>query len=267
MCGIAGIFGKSVDDDRLVEAMATQMRHRGPDSSGTWVDAEAGIALSHRRLSIIELSAAGHQPIFSHCGRYVMSFNGEIYNHDDIRNELEQLGGTIAWKGHSDSETLIECVAAMGVKATLERLVGMFAFAIFDRQSRQLHLAVDRMGEKPLYYGWTAGGIAFASELGMAFQLMDDLLDTEAQAPSIGKDIGQDRGKKTLVETLGPSQTRDILNSHLAAARRHCHMAVGPDSALSLYLQRVCNLVPPLAEMTHEGAQGARDSISGGYAP
>ncbi|HEY2622945.1 MAG TPA: asparagine synthetase B, partial [Dyella sp.] len=121
-----------------VEAMSMRLRHRGPDDDGFWCDEDAGIALAQQRLSVLDLSAAGHQPMHSACGRYVAVFNGEIYNHLDLRDRLEGQGGAIAWRGHSDTETLIACFVAWGVEETLRSCVGMFAFALWDRQQREL---------------------------------------------------------------------------------------------------------------------------------
>jgi asparagine synthase (glutamine-hydrolysing) len=164
MCGIAGLWKPGSASEREAVAMADRLTHRGPDSSGAWIDAEAGIALSHRRLSIIDLSEAGHQPMASPCGRYMLTFNGEIYNHLDIRRELEA-AGAIEWRGHSDTETLVHAVARWGLAGALQRSVGMFALGLWDRHERVLSLARDRMGEKPLFYGWTTGGLVFGSEL------------------------------------------------------------------------------------------------------
>jgi asparagine synthase (glutamine-hydrolysing) len=180
MCGITGLIlergpsGRPLDV--TVGAMSDRLAHRGPDDAGVWVDEAAGVALGHRRLSILDLSAAGHQPMASACGRYVIAFNGEIYNHGELRQVLDRCGpagGTLAqgggWRGHSDTETLLAAIAAWGLAATLTRCVGMFAIALWDRQARTLSLARDRFGEKPLYYGWVGQGagraFAFASEL------------------------------------------------------------------------------------------------------
>lgn len=154
------------------------LRHRGPDAEGYWDDLEAGIALGHRRLSILDLSAAGAQPMHSACGRYVIAFNGEIYNHKSLRAELDaagqRAGAATAWRGTSDTETLLAAIAAWGLHQALRRACGMFALALWDRTARRLSLARDRMGEKPLYLArlvpengtYRAGGWAFASELG-----------------------------------------------------------------------------------------------------
>jgi asparagine synthase (glutamine-hydrolysing) len=145
--------------------MADALTHRGPDDSGTWVDEGAGIAFGHRRLSIIDLSAAGHQPMRSHTGRFVIVYNGEIYNHLEIRAEVERNLGESKWQGTSDTEVLLAAIDCWGIQGTLERLNGMFAFAVWDRKTQTLTLARDRMGEKPLYYGTSGGVFLFGSEL------------------------------------------------------------------------------------------------------
>jgi asparagine synthase (glutamine-hydrolysing) len=167
MCGIAGVLGGQAVDTATVTRMARVLAHRGPDDEGTWVDAEAGIALGHRRLSIIDLSPAGHQPMHSPSGRYVLTFNGEIYNYRELRAALDARGSGVEWRGHSDTETLLAGFDAWGIRETLERSSGMFALAVWDRKARALVLARDRLGEKPLYYGQQkAGGpFLFASEL------------------------------------------------------------------------------------------------------
>lgn len=162
MCGLAGIWGRPDSvSEALVTAMCDAIRHRGPDDRGVWVDTNAGLALGHRRLSILDLSPAGRQPMVSTSGRYVIAFNGEIYNHLALRDELRG----VAWRGHSDTESLLAAFEAWGVEATLKRTVGMFAIALYDKSERSLFLARDRMGEKPLYYGWQGDAFLFGSEL------------------------------------------------------------------------------------------------------
>lgn len=164
MCGIAGIIGADGIDNARVKAMIEPLAHRGPNDSGVWVDPVLGVGLGHRRLSIIDLSASGHQPMVSSSGRFVMVFNGEIYNHQAIRAELDRLG-QMAWRGHSDSETLLTAIDTWGLDRALEKAVGMFALAIWDRHQRRLSLARDRFGEKPLYYGRVGRDFVFGSEL------------------------------------------------------------------------------------------------------
>src|SRR5688572_27593438 len=167
MCGIAGFLSSRAIDPEYAHdtlgAMTGVLAHRGPDDSGQWVDDDAGIALGHRRLSIVDLSPNGHQPMHSATGRWVISFNGEIYNFQDLRRELVSRG--CRFRGHCDTEVLLAAVEAWGLQGALERFNGMFAFAIWDRQDRVLHLVRDRPGEKPLYYGWVGETFVFASEL------------------------------------------------------------------------------------------------------
>ena len=184
MCGIAGFFDPGgfnpAEAEQLARRMAAEVVHRGPDDSGVWLDGEQGIALAHSRLSVLELSQAGHQPMASPSGRFVIVYNGEIYNHLELR---EQLGG-VAWRGHSDTETLLAAIDAWGVSATLEKCVGMFAFALWDRKDHILILARDRIGEKPLYYGWQDNVFIFGSELKAlrAHPAFENEIDREALA-------------------------------------------------------------------------------------
>lgn len=164
MCGIAGFWGVA-PVPAIAERMARRIETRGPDDAGVWTDDSAGVALAHRRLSVLDLSPAGHQPMHSPCSRYVLIYNGEIYNHQDLRKDLECEGGAFDWRGHSDSETLLAALRHWGVQGTLERVNGMFAFALWDAAERTLFLARDRMGEKPLYYGRSGDAFLFGSEL------------------------------------------------------------------------------------------------------
>jgi asparagine synthase (glutamine-hydrolysing) len=167
MCGIAGLIAaKGPVTPELLRKMTDRIVPRGPDSSGHWVSTNGHIGFGHRRLAIIDLTEAGHQPMHSACGRYTMTYNGEVYNFPELRSELEAQGNAPAWRGHSDTEVLLACISAWGIEKTLERASGMFALALADGESRELILARDRFGEKPLYYGWTAAGFAFASTLG-----------------------------------------------------------------------------------------------------
>ncbi len=161
MCGIVGAWRTGQDLRALVTSAAERLRHRGPDDTGVWADTGAGIALGHRRLAVLDLSQAGHQPMSSRCGRYQLVLNGEIYNHLGLRRQLPAQ----PWRGHSDTETLLACFSAWGIERTLRASVGMFALALFDSTSRTLYLARDRLGEKPLYYGYVDRAFTFASEL------------------------------------------------------------------------------------------------------
>jgi len=155
----------------VLQNMGNSIRHRGPDDSDIWIEPLSGFGVVHRRLSVVDLSSAGHQPMVSLDGRFVISFNGEIYNHLALRAELTKFLGSqpLVWRGHSDTETLLACIRFWGIKGTVERCVGMFAFALWDRESKMLTLCRDRFGEKPLYYGWQGQGrdsvFLFGSEL------------------------------------------------------------------------------------------------------
>lgn len=172
MCGFAGYVGGTLSGAAalsVLDRMAGAIAHRGPDDSGSWLEDGAPVGLAHRRLSVVDLSAAGHQPMVSSAGHLVLVFNGEIYNHQELRRELA-LHGRTGWRGHSDTETLLAGFEEWGVSATLRKAVGMFGFALWDRRERLLHLARDRIGEKPVYYGWQGADsvsrtFVFASEV------------------------------------------------------------------------------------------------------
>ncbi|MBT7753092.1 MAG: asparagine synthase (glutamine-hydrolyzing), partial [Gammaproteobacteria bacterium] len=158
--------GKINEMEEVVSSMNSTLTHRGPDDKGLWIDNDEGIALGHRRLSILDLSTAGHQPMHSLSNRFTMVFNGEIYNHLEIRKELESSKANIFhWKGHSDSETLLAAIEEWGLEKALQLSIGMFSIALWDRDKRVLSLARDRFGEKPLYYGWVNKSFVFGSEL------------------------------------------------------------------------------------------------------
>lgn len=165
MCGISGFLnlkGSFFNEGRcrdILLQMTNCLQHRGPDGQGIWLDAKAGIALGHRRLSIVDVSPAGAQPMHSHCGRYVLSYNGEIYNISELRGAVEAQRGRLEWRGHSDTEVFLEACATFGVEQAASRTLGMFAFALWDRLERVLTLGRDRFGVKPLY--WTHQGMTF----------------------------------------------------------------------------------------------------------
>ncbi len=168
MCGLAGCFDPLGDNSTdalsaLAAGMGATIRHRGPDDDGVWTDAAAGVGLASRRLAIIDLSHGGHQPMTSPSGRYVIAYNGEIYNFRALRVRLEAMGA--AFRGHSDTEVLLAAIDQFGLHAALQELNGMFAFALWDRDERRLHLVRDRLGEKPLYYGHAGRAAVFGSEL------------------------------------------------------------------------------------------------------
>lgn len=165
MCGITGLMslrpGRKSSLESGILGMNAALRYRGPDGGDIWIDADVGVALGHRRLSVVDLSSAGTQPMHSQCGRWVIVYNGELYNSRSIAEDLPH----VAWRGHSDTEVLLEACAAWGVDTAIERAAGMFAFALWDRRDRVLHLVRDRLGIKPLYWTRHDGAILFASEL------------------------------------------------------------------------------------------------------
>lgn len=169
MCGILGYVAKTTvrheKGSMILNAMKESLQHRGPDKGGIWLDEQMGVGLGHRRLSILDLSDAGDQPMISSSGRFVITFNGEIYNFQDLRAELDSLSVTPGWRGHSDTEVLLAGIEHWGLKTALQKSNGMFALALLDRKEKSLFLARDRMGEKPLYYGWQGGTFLFASEI------------------------------------------------------------------------------------------------------
>jgi asparagine synthase (glutamine-hydrolysing) len=195
MCGIAGFCLAHPDRRPKLEVLAARMGaaigHRGPDASGAWVDKPLGVALAHQRLAVLDLTAAGQQPMHSASGRYVIAFNGEIYNHLALRRELDLAGLAPAWSGHSDTETLLAAIEAWGLEVALQRSVGMWALAVVDRHNQWLHLARDRFGEKPLYWGLTGTGqqraLVFGSELAAlrAYPGFNNPIDRQALADSM----------------------------------------------------------------------------------
>ncbi|MBE0575228.1 MAG: asparagine synthase (glutamine-hydrolyzing) [Desulfuromonadales bacterium] len=170
MCGYAGFLDLNKDKsaDYLISTvckMRDALYHRGPDDFGCWVDPESGIALGHRRLSIIDTAATGRQPMQSSCGRFVIVYNGEIYNFREIRDFLEHAHAGIAWRSRSDTEVLLEAIIHLGIESALKILVGMFSFSFYDSYQKIFYLCRDRTGEKPLYYGWAKSSFLFGSEL------------------------------------------------------------------------------------------------------
>ena len=187
MCGIAGFMSPEfIGQDRKISnaanRMISQIRHRGPDGAGCWTDAEYGVGLGHARLSVLDLSDAGQQPMVSSCGRLVLTFNGEIYNFLDLRRELEKRGRT--FRGRSDTEVLLEACAELGIENAVSKCVGMFAFAIWDRKYRQLSLVRDRLGKKPLYYFQEGSELVFGSELSALYPFKKRNYSIDKQALS-----------------------------------------------------------------------------------
>src|ERR1051325_835568 len=183
MCGITGFWSTRALDEHppeLLNRMGTTLSHRGPDDSGVFFESGSGLGLSFRRLSIIDLSAEGHQPMASSSGRYIIIFNGEVYNFEEIRAEL----GTQTWRGHSDTEVMLGAIERWGLETAVKHFVGMFAFALWDRHEHRLHLVRDRLGIKPLYYGYINGSFVFASELKAirAFPGFQSIIDRDTLA-------------------------------------------------------------------------------------
>ncbi|UCD12536.1 MAG: asparagine synthase (glutamine-hydrolyzing), partial [Nitrospinaceae bacterium] len=168
MCGLAGIWsrnGSQALSENILAAMAQAIEHRGPDDHGVWLDEQTGVGLAHRRLSILDLSPHGHQPMLSPSGRYVIAYNGEIYNFQQLRARLDAEGQSPRWRGGSDTEVILAAIDAWGLEQAVRRFIGMFAFALWDRTERLLYLVRDRLGIKPLYYGWQGRSFFFGSEL------------------------------------------------------------------------------------------------------
>ncbi len=187
MCGFAGLWGLAGPFGRdeyraAIRSMTRSLAHRGPDDEGYFEHVDAGLYLGHRRLSVVDLSKEGHQPMTSPSGRYVVVFNGEVFNHQRLRPELE--GAGFRFRGHSDTEVLLAAIEHWGLAGALERFIGMFAIALWDRETRALTLVRDRLGIKPLYYGWVAGQLAFGSELKALRRVagFDNRVDTRALA-------------------------------------------------------------------------------------
>lgn len=170
MCGISGVWqsndrSASADLASVIGGMNAAQKHRGPDDEGCWVDVSTRVAFGHSRLSILDLSSSGHQPMASHGGRYRIVFNGEIYNHKALKDHLDSRFSNIPWVGSSDTEVLLTCIEHLGILTTLRSVSGMFAFALWDSEAERIYLARDRFGEKPLYFGWVGNDLMFASEL------------------------------------------------------------------------------------------------------
>ena len=188
MCGFSGFYtpaGFNSDPSELLRTMGNVISHRGPDDSGEWFNGDDGIAFSHRRLAIVDLSPAGHQPMSSASGKYTIAFNGEIYNHIELRKLLKDEVQNIKWRGHSDTETLLFAFEKWGIEATLKKAKGMFAIALWDHETKELTIARDRLGEKPLYYGWQNETLLFGSELSSLKQHPDFMPDINTEALSL----------------------------------------------------------------------------------
>jgi asparagine synthase (glutamine-hydrolysing) len=212
MCGVAGFIDRKLqgsDAETALRRMAVSIKHRGPDGEGYYHDEDNGVALAHRRLAIIDVTSAGAQPMDSMCDRYVFSFNGEIYNFQEIRGKIEAARGRVSWKGHSDTEVLLEAIAQFGLDDALEMATGMFAFALWDKSERALYLARDRFGEKPLYYLNDGNWLAFSSELESVTKFPRFRAEIDESAVGAYLQFGYVPGESTLLRHV-----RKVLPGH-----------------------------------------------------
>lgn len=182
MCGITGYWDTRGANTTIVAGMASLIQHRGPDGEGTWLNQSGNLAMAHQRLSVVDLSTAGHQPMTSSNGRYVLAYNGEVYNFSELREQLIVCG--ICFRGHSDTEVILAAIEVWGLESAIKKFVGMFAFALWDEREQSLHLVRDRLGIKPLYYGWVNGAFVFGSELNAikAFPGFNSIIDRNSLA-------------------------------------------------------------------------------------
>lgn len=218
MCGITGFWsasfsGTAEELEQTARRMARAIRHRGPDDAGEWTDHRTGLALGFRRLSVIDLSPEGHQPMVSSSGRYVIVFNGEVYNFARLRSALIEEGWPNGFRGHSDTEVLLAAIETWGLEAAVKRFIGMFAIALWDRKERQLSLIRDRVGVKPLYYGWSGETFLFGSELKALRQHPEfpDAIDRTAVADLVQrKYIGSPRSIYQNIRKLGPGTIMQV---------------------------------------------------------
>jgi asparagine synthase (glutamine-hydrolysing) len=204
MCGIAGAYLSKWHTREAILGLSTvrHLSHRGPDGYGQWINADGSIILTHYRLSIVDLTKNGDQPMQSHDGELVLVFNGEIYNHRQIRSKLNISKNGINWKGESDTETLVEAISAWGVEAALNECIGMFAFAVFDKIKKTLILARDRMGEKPVYYSLTKGALVFSSEIKVFQKLPGFKLEINRQALGSYMENGYIPGESSIYQGI-----------------------------------------------------------------
>lgn len=223
MCGVGGFLLAAGDEWREsyeaeLGAMAESLVHRGPDHGASWAERSSGIGLVHRRLAILDLSPTGEQPMTSHDGRFVVVYNGEVYNFATVRKSLDEIRGGISWRGHSDTEVVLEGFATWGIQETLPRLNGMFAIAVWDKQSGELYLVCDRLGKKPLYYGWIGRKFAFASEVRALGQLADWRFSPNRSALAAFLRFGYVPGEGTAFEGISK-----VLPGSLVRIRRGAH--------------------------------------------
>ncbi len=202
MCGIVGYWGSPSIDARSSALMCDALRHRGPDSAGLYFGDAGQLMLGHRRLSILELSEAGNQPFVSECGRYAIIFNGEIYNHNDLRRQLSSCAKKLNWVGKSDTETLMSCLIYFGIDETLSKISGMYSFAFWDEELKTLDIVRDPMGEKPLYYGHNNNIFIFSSELKALTQVNLFKFELDEGAVSLFLKYGYIPGEKCIYKNM-----------------------------------------------------------------
>jgi asparagine synthase (glutamine-hydrolysing) len=265
MCGIAGIIDPSAETSAgdlalVARGMAHTVRHRGPDDDGVWVDADARVAFAFQRLAIVDLSAAGHQPFVSDDARFVLVFNGEVYNHRDLRRALP--APARGWRGHSDTETLMAALGVWGVRPTLERIVGMFALALWDRFERRLYLARDRFGEKPLYYGWVGNAFVFGSELAAlrAHPAFDN--DVDADVLALYTQYSQVPAPYSIFRHIYKLQPACLLSLNLGdAGRIRSHAPFAPVCDTGFTLDRYWSLVDVVRSGVADPLSDEREAI------
>jgi asparagine synthase (glutamine-hydrolysing) len=221
MCGLAGFVNVAMSSEQArdqVVRMSELLKHRGPDDCGYWLDAATGLALGHRRLSVVDLSSAGHQPMESASKRFVLAYNGEIYNHNLIRREILAARPDATFRGHSDTEVMLHAFELWGLRGALDRFNGMFAFALFDRRARLLHLARDRLGEKPLYVAQRGESIVFASELRPIHYVWRDGLRINPQAVRGFLRFGYVPGPESIFDEVRKVQPGQVLTFSLSSS-------------------------------------------------
>ncbi|HEU4542529.1 MAG TPA: asparagine synthase (glutamine-hydrolyzing) [Jiangellaceae bacterium] len=225
MCGIVGVLSLNPSAwaehsrETVIARMASTVRHRGPDDYGHWTDEAGHVALGHQRLAILDTSHLGHQPMMSHLGRYVLTYNGEIYNFRTLRSELAASGS--AFRGNSDTEVLLGAIESWGLEAALARASGMFAFALWDKQKRELSLVRDRLGEKPLYYTWVSGNLVFGSELKALLTYPDATFDYSRSALSLLLRLGYIPAPYTIYQNVWKVPAGCILRISADSSSRH----------------------------------------------
>jgi len=263
MCGLAGFLSTpealAADSGEIVREMADAVAHRGPDGHGVWIDKSAGIAFGHRRLSIVDLSPAGDQPMHSSDGRWVIIYNGELYNTEDLRSEIVRAGHTVNWRGHSDTEVILEAVSVWGIEDAVKKFNGIFALALWDRRERRLWLIRDRMGVKPLYWARLADGtLLFGSELRALRQHPKCLMQIDHQAVAAFLHFACVPAPLTIykdVHKLMPAHMLSVTpggSPHLA-----CYWDIR-----SIAIERQCNLdQQPYDELTDQLEQLLLDAV------